>query len=72
MKVVKKGSFILILILFFVFVSCDKQGSDGPDGPPETEVSLLLDAVLKDGFSQSIQIKPGRYYRGQRSACAEK
>ena len=57
MKVVKKGSFILILILFFVFVSCDKQGSDGPDGPPETEVSLLLDAVLKDGFSQSIQIK---------------
>ena len=57
MKVVKKGSIILILILFFVFVSCDKQGSDGPDGPPETEVSLLLDAVLKDGFSQSIQIK---------------
>ena len=56
MEVVKKGSFILILILFFVIVSCDEQGSDDQKGKPETEASLLLDAVLKDGFGQIIII----------------
>lgn len=55
--VVIKDRFILFLILLFVFVSCDEQGTDTPDSPPETEVSLLLDAVLKDGFSQIINIE---------------
>jgi len=55
--VVIKDRFFLLLILLFTFVSCDEFGSDGSDGPPETEVSLLLDAVLKDGFGQTIHIK---------------
>lgn len=48
--------------MFSLFVSCDKsesrQGSEeSANEPPETEESLLLDAVFKEGFNRVVNVK---------------
>lgn len=53
--VVMKGRVFLLFVLLLGFVTCNE--SDGLQGPPVTATSKLLDGVLKDGFSQIVNIK---------------
>ena len=50
-----KGRYFLPLLLFFALVSCKE--SDGPQGPPVTEETILLDGVLNNGFSRIVDVK---------------
>ena len=50
-----KGRYFLPLLLFFALVSCKE--SDGPQGPPVTEMTILLDDVLNNGFSRIVDVK---------------
>ena len=53
--VVMKGRVFLLFVLLLGFVACNE--SDGLQGPPVTATSKLLDGVLKDSFSQIVNIK---------------